>query len=97
LQTIDLSVQQGQRQHAEIRVIGNIGCARAIDALEAGRTPLLISHAGEGATSDAQTKIFDALKAPWRSQIAARQDPRQLRLRGRPCRQQGPGHGARRR
>ena len=35
----------------------------AIDALEAGRTPLLISHAGEGATSDAQTTIFDALKA----------------------------------
>ena len=34
----------------------------AIDALEAGRTPLLISHAGEGATSDAQTTIFDALK-----------------------------------
>jgi hypothetical protein len=35
----------------------------AIDALEAGRTPLLISHAGEGATSDAQSTIFDALKA----------------------------------
>ena len=34
----------------------------AIDALEAGRTPLLISHAGEGATSDAQTTIFDALE-----------------------------------
>jgi hypothetical protein len=34
----------------------------AIDALEAGRTPLLISHAGEGATSDAQGAIFDALK-----------------------------------
>ena len=37
----------------------------AIDALEAGRTPLLISHAGEGATSDAQTTIFDALKAQY--------------------------------
>lgn len=35
----------------------------AIDALEAGRTPLLISHAGEGATSDAQSSIFDALKS----------------------------------
>lgn len=35
----------------------------AIDALESGRTPLLISHAGEGATSDAQSNIFDALKA----------------------------------
>ena len=34
----------------------------AIDVLEAGRMPLLISHAGEGATSDAQTTIFDALK-----------------------------------
>ena len=32
---------------------------------EAGRTPLLISHAGEGATSDAQTTIFDALKAQY--------------------------------
>jgi hypothetical protein len=37
----------------------------AIDALEAGRTPLLVSHAGEGATSDAQTTIFDALKAQY--------------------------------
>lgn len=37
----------------------------AIDALEAGRTPLLISHAGEGATSDAQTTIFDVLKAQY--------------------------------
>lgn len=37
----------------------------AIDAIEAGRTPLLISHAGEGATSDAQTTIFDALKAQY--------------------------------
>ncbi len=34
----------------------------ALDALEGGRTPLLISHAGDGATSDAQTTIFDALK-----------------------------------
>jgi hypothetical protein len=37
----------------------------SIDALEAGRTPLLISHAGEGATSDAQSSIFDALKAQY--------------------------------
>ncbi len=38
----------------------------AIDALEAGRIPLLISHAGEGATSDAQATIYDALKAQYR-------------------------------
>ena len=38
----------------------------AIDALEAARTPLFISHAGEGATSEAQTTIFDALKAHYR-------------------------------
>ncbi|SCX21407.1 hypothetical protein DSM25558_2920 [Agrobacterium sp. DSM 25558] len=38
----------------------------AIDALEAGRVPLLISHAGEGATSEAQGTIFDALKAHYR-------------------------------
>jgi hypothetical protein len=38
----------------------------AIDALEGGRTPLLISHAGEGATSDAQSTIFDALKTHYR-------------------------------
>lgn len=37
----------------------------AIDAIEAGRTPLLISHAGESATSDAQTRILDALKAEY--------------------------------
>lgn len=35
----------------------------AIDALEAGRTPLLISHSGEGATSDAQSSIFQGLQA----------------------------------
>ena len=34
----------------------------AIDLLESGRTPLLISHAGEGATSDAQNVLFDKLK-----------------------------------
>ncbi|GLS32583.1 hypothetical protein SAMN04488498_14819 [Mesorhizobium albiziae] len=38
----------------------------AIDALEDGRTPLLISHAGEGATSDAQSTIFDTLKTHYR-------------------------------
>jgi hypothetical protein len=35
----------------------------AIDAIEGDRTPLLVSHAGEGATSEAQGTIFDALKA----------------------------------
>jgi hypothetical protein len=34
----------------------------AIDALEQGKTPLLISHAGDGATSDAQGTLFHALK-----------------------------------
>ncbi|MCA7990635.1 Qat anti-phage system QueC-like protein QatC [Burkholderia cepacia] len=34
----------------------------AIDLLEAGATPLLVSHFGEGATSDAQGKLFAALK-----------------------------------
>jgi len=38
----------------------------AIDALEGGRTPLLISHAGEGATSDAQSTIFNALQTHYR-------------------------------
>ena len=35
----------------------------AIDVLAGGRTPLLVSHAGEGATSDAQTQLLDTLKA----------------------------------
>jgi hypothetical protein len=34
----------------------------AIDLLEGGATPLLISHFGEGATSDAQGKLFAGLK-----------------------------------
>src|ERR1700759_802472 len=34
---------------------------------------------------------------PRRSPVATRQDPRQLRLRGRPSNQQGTGHGTRRR
>jgi len=34
----------------------------AIDLLEGGATPLLVSHFGEGATSDAQGKLFAVLK-----------------------------------
>lgn len=34
----------------------------AIDLLEAGAEPLLVSHYGEGATSDAQNKLFSGLK-----------------------------------
>lgn len=34
----------------------------AIDLLESRRTPLLISHAGEGATSEAQNALFGKLK-----------------------------------
>lgn len=44
----------------------------AIDALEAGRSPLLISHAGDGATSDAQTTIYDELKSHYRRQTFER-------------------------
>lgn len=44
----------------------------AIDALESGRTPLLLSHAGEGATSDAQTKIYDALKTHYSGRLFER-------------------------
>lgn len=36
----------------------------AIDRLQAGRTPLFVSHAGEGATSDAQNALFQGLR--WR-------------------------------
>ncbi|MBY0247567.1 MAG: hypothetical protein K2Q17_07855 [Nitrospiraceae bacterium] len=39
----------------------------AIDALEAGQVPLLVSHAGEGATSDAQQQCFDTLKSHYRT------------------------------
>jgi hypothetical protein len=38
----------------------------AIDALEAGRYPLLLSHAGDGATSDAQNFLFEELKNHYR-------------------------------
>lgn len=38
----------------------------AIDRLEQGRTPLFISHAGEGATSDSQNTLFDELKKHYR-------------------------------
>jgi len=34
----------------------------AIDLLEEGATPLLVSHFGEGSSSDAQGKLFSALK-----------------------------------
>lgn len=39
----------------------------AIDLLEGGRKPLLISHAGEGATSDAQRKLFSKLAKHYKS------------------------------
>ena len=38
----------------------------AIDTLEKGVTPLLISHAGEGATSDAQNTLFKNLKQDYK-------------------------------
>ena len=38
----------------------------AIDTLDSGRNPLLISHAGESATSAAQSTIFKMLKAHYR-------------------------------
>jgi hypothetical protein len=47
----------------------------AIDSLEGGRTPLLVSHAGDGATSDAQKKLLGALKRQYRGRAFA-----QLRL-----------------
>lgn len=37
----------------------------AIDLLEGNSTPLLISHFGEGATSDAQSKLFTKLKSQY--------------------------------
>jgi hypothetical protein len=44
----------------------------AIDLLENGHTPLLISHAGEGATSDAQTTLSSGLKKHYTRQNFAR-------------------------
>lgn len=38
----------------------------AIDRLEAGKTPLLVSHAGEGAVSKSQDACFNGLKAHYR-------------------------------
>lgn len=37
----------------------------AIDLLQAGHTPLFVSHAGEGAVSDAQQTLFDTLKGEY--------------------------------
>ncbi len=37
----------------------------AIDSLSEGHTPLFISHASEGATSDAQSNLFDELKTKY--------------------------------
>lgn len=39
----------------------------AIDSLEDGKCPLFVSHASEGATSDAQTTLFEALKKHYKS------------------------------
>jgi hypothetical protein len=47
----------------------------AIDSLEQRKTPLFISHAGDGATSDAQNKLFKALKGKY-----ARQNFERLRI-----------------
>lgn len=39
----------------------------AIDSLNAGRTPLLVSHAGEGLVSKSQEQCFDGLKAAYKA------------------------------
>lgn len=44
----------------------------AIDTLERGGLPLFVSHAGEGASSDAQNTCFDALKANYKSRSLSR-------------------------
>ena len=44
----------------------------AIDLMEAGNTPLLVSHFGEGATSDAQGKLFEGLKKHYKGSSFAR-------------------------
>lgn len=44
----------------------------AINMLEAGGTPLLVSHAGEGATSDAQSTCLEALEAHYEHRAFAR-------------------------
>jgi hypothetical protein len=58
----------------------------AIDSLEEGKTPLLISHAGDGATSDAQNKLFEALKKNYPKQNYSRlriwMDFRNWRVKG---------------
>jgi hypothetical protein len=40
----------------------------AIDVLEQGRTSLLVSHAGEGATGKSQNDLFNSLKQHYRTQ-----------------------------
>jgi len=40
----------------------------AIDSLQQGQTPLLISHAGEGSTSEAQNTLFQDLKTNYPNQ-----------------------------
>lgn len=44
----------------------------AIDALEAGRSPLFISYAGEGAVSHSQSVIFEELKAHYQERFFER-------------------------
>jgi hypothetical protein len=39
----------------------------AIDSLDAGETPLLVSHAGEGLVSKSQEQCFDGLKVAYKS------------------------------
>ena len=39
----------------------------AIDSLNAGETPLLVSHAGEGLVSKSQDQCFDGLKAAYKA------------------------------
>lgn len=44
----------------------------AIDLLEAGHTPLFVSHAGEGAVSEAQQTLFETLKGEYPGRIFER-------------------------
>lgn len=44
----------------------------AIDEFHVGKAPLLVSHAGEGATSAAQEELFNALKAHYKTSAVER-------------------------
>lgn len=71
--TARLTVKSGPSFDALSLLSGGLdSLVGALDTLESGHVPLFVSHAGDGATSDAQRAVFKGLRAAYPQQTFGR-------------------------